>query len=311
MSGSPAVETLKIKKDKTVLIGDYYQSPKTSLLIFHFDPENFSSSKLRMDRCPVTHLSIDHKDLYTFDGFFQPKEKGELRDFFANASYSRTSYGTAESIEKGEKPAYSMNTKERWDFFAHPPISIQEVHKLLSYLAYQLDVDITTMPWELAIGSTSIVLPSVIVNYHNVDVSQESMKLGKHQDFNPEKGLFFGVPVLYGKEGEWHDTHFSNGTPGKPWFVSMMLYSTSEDFDPSYGLGTVFFTKAGELVTQVKCTDGRLVLFEGDIFHGPEASTLPPTGKPWRISYVLKLIFNPRHPDQDVKKVLFDLLAPQ
>ena len=70
----PDPEPQKIKKDKTVLISDYYDSPQTSLLFFHFEPHNFQSSNERIKGVEVNHLSIDNKDLYTFDKFFQKQE---------------------------------------------------------------------------------------------------------------------------------------------------------------------------------------------------------------------------------------------
>ena len=203
-----------------------------------------------------------------------------------------------------------MNTKERWTLFANPPAPIQEIHKFLSLLAYRLDADITTMPWELChpTAGSPAVNPSVIVNYHNEGVSKASMDYGKHQDCKPEKGIFFGIPVLYKKANELHETHFVNGTTGKPWLVSLMLYSYSDEFSPEYGMGTVFYQANGELVGKVNCINGRLVLFEGDIFHSPEESKIPPDRKPWRISYVLKLIVNPKKENQNLKEDFLKLL---
>lgn len=303
-------EQQRIKKNKTILTNDYYKSPLTSLLIFQFEPHKFESSQLRMKKCLAAHASVENKDLYLFDQFFEHAGKDELRNFFGNATYSRGSYGTAESMEKGEKPAYSMNTKERWNLFSSPPPAVQEIHKLLSFFAYQLDAEITTMPWELCHPTTGspALNPSVIVNYHNEGISKESMKYGMHQDCKPEKGIFFGIPVLYKKNDEFHESHFVNGSPGKPWLVSLMLYSASKDFTPDYGMGTVFYTPDGEVVGTANCVDGRIVLFEGDIFHSPEESKIPPDKKPWRISYVLKLIVNPRHEQQCLKKSFLDLI---
>lgn len=301
-------EHQQIKKDKTILTSDYYKSNETSLLIFQFVPNDFKSSN-RIKGCQINHASIENKDLYTFDGFFTKDEQDELRGFFEKATYSRTSYGSHASIEKGEKPAYSMNTKERWNLFSNPPQSIQEVHKLLSFLAFHLDAEISTQPWELChqtAGSPSVI-PSVIVNYHNEGISKENMELGMHQDSKPEKGIFYGIPVLYKKNKEYHESHFVNGAPGKPWLVSLMLYSFSKEFHPEYLMGTSFYKANGELVLKVNCQDARLVIFEGDIFHSPEESNIPPNVKFWRTSYVLKLLINPKNENQSVKKMFNDL----
>lgn len=306
---SDSYESQKIKKDKTTLTSDFYKSPQTSLLNFQFVPNDFKLSN-RIKNSHINHASIENKDLYTFDGFFSKNEQDELRTFFEKATYSRTSYGSKESIEKGEKPAYSMNTKERWNLFSNPPHSIQELHKLLSFFAYKLDAEITTQPWELCqqtTGSPSVI-PSVIVNYHNEGVSKESMHFGMHQDCKPEKGIFYGIPVLYKNSSEFHESHFVNGAPGKPWLVSVMLYSFSKDFHPEYLMGTAFYQANKELVLSVNCQDARVVLFEGDIFHSPEESKIPPGVNPWRVSYVLKLIFNPKNENQCVKKQFNELL---
>lgn len=304
-----ALEHQKIRKDKAILTSDYYESPKTSLLFFHFEPENFPSSE-KIKQCAIKHASVEKKDIYLFDDFFSLAERDELRTFFEKSTYSRTSYGSHESVEKGEKPAFSMNTKERWNLFSNPPQSIQELHKLLSFLAYHLDAEITTQPWELChqkenSGAVSVT-PSVIVNFHNEGISRESMDFGMHQDCKPEKGTFYGIPVLY-KNGECHEKQFVNGAPGKPWLVSVMLYSFSKEFKPEYLMGTVFYNSDRELVLKVNCHDARIVLFEGDILHSPEESDIPEGVKHWRVSYVLKLIINPKHENQSVKQRFAEL----
>ena len=301
-------EFQKIRKDKTVLVGDYFDSPQTSLLLFHFEPNDFNSSFNRIKTCSINHASIENKDIYVFDGLFNEGEREELRDFFGKAVYNKTSYGNTESIEKGEKPAYSMDTKARWGLFSRPPQSIQELHKLLSFFANQLDAQITTQPWELSHQSEGVpkVIPSVIVNYHNEAISKANMDFGKHQDYKPEKGIFYGIPNLY-HEG-YHENQFVNGAPGKPWLVSLMLYSFSESFLPEYLMGTAFYKPDGEPVLQVNCEDARVVLFEGDIHHSPEESKIPEGIKLWRTSYVLKLIVNPTKENQCVKKTFKELL---
>ncbi len=289
----------KIRKGTAVLSSDYYENPKTSLMVFHFDKVPQPDTLSRLKNCTTQHASIDHKDLYLFDHFFQKEEGDELRHFFGNASFSRHSYGSPESIEKGEKPAGSMNNKERWDLFSNPPSSINEIYKLFNCLADLLDAEITTLPWELVHKDTGS--PSVIANFHK-EISHDSMELGKHQDCNPEEGVLFSIPILYSSNGEVHQKSFINGSKGKPWMVSLMLYVTSENFRPEYHMGTVFYKDNGEPVVRANCTHTRLVLFAGDIFHTPEESKIPEGINTWRISYVFKLLMNPKREDQSLKE---------
>ena len=43
-----SLETQKLKKDRTILVSDYYNTPQTSTLIFHFEPHRFASSDEKM-----------------------------------------------------------------------------------------------------------------------------------------------------------------------------------------------------------------------------------------------------------------------
>jgi len=337
-------ESPQIRKDSAILLNDHYNSSRTSLLTFHFEPHPFASTLLRFQNCSIKHASIDGKDLYVFDDFFLSNEGKEVRDFSRTAPFSRNSYGSPEAIEKGEKPARSMNGKERWQFFSRPPPAINELYKLLALFAHQLNVDVSTLPWELCDQSLN-GSPSVIANFLE-EASHESMELGKHQDCNPEKGIAFGIPILYpnnlknrnfnkagtpdvqqrsnveaghvrdtwpmeaaasclsmyAQEKNYFPSHFINGEEGKPWLVSMMLYATEENYLPEYCMGTTFYKNDGKRVLQTNCLNMRLVLFEGDIFHTIEKSNIPSDIKTWRVSYVFKLIFNPRNKDQNVKE---------
>lgn len=292
-------ETAKIRKALTFLTNDYYNTLKTSLLLFHFEPAPFLSSHLRMQKSSIKYASVEGKDLYLFDGFFQKNEGEMMREFSAKTSFSRNSYGSPESIEKGEKPARSMNGKERWQFFSNPPQPMHEVYKLLALLGYHLDAEVSTLPWELCDQTTGS--PSVIANFIE-EASEESMEFGKHQDSNPEKGIAFGIPILYAKEKKFYPSQFINGDRGNPWLVSLMLYSTSDTFLREYAMGTAFYKTDGQIALKTDCLDMRLVLFEGDIFHTIDASKIPLGKKEWRVSYVFKLLINPKKKGQSMKK---------
>ena len=73
-------------------------------------------------------------------------------------------------------------------------------------------------------------------------------------------------------------------------------------------MGTGFYEENGELAFRANCTHMRLVLFEGDIFHSIEESKIPENVQTWRVSYVFKLIFNPRQNEQHLKDSLKSLL---
>ena len=292
------MEKTSIRRSMAVLTSDYYATPKTSLMTFHFEPERFNTSYNRLKEGAVSHGTIEGKDFYIWDQFFQENERDELRDLFGNAHYSRFSYGSPESIEQGQKPAKSMNNAERWAFFAKSSPALEELNKLFSTFAHEMDADLMTLPWELCHGITGS--PSVIANYHE-EVTKESLHLGKHQDCSPSTGIHFGIPKLYA-ENELHGRQFENGTSGNPWMISMMLYSTSSNFLPEYKMGTVFFDSKDELKLQVACNHARLILFEGDIHHSADASEIPPDTKVWRTSYVFKLIMNPKRANQNLKQ---------
>ena len=77
---------------------------------------------------------------------------------------------------------------------------------------------------------------------------------------------------------------------------------------PQHRMGTAYYKTNGETAVKTNCLDGRFVLFEGDLFHSVEESSIPPEVSPWRISYVLKLIINPKSEDQCVKEMFSQLL---
>lgn len=290
-----------MRKSKATLLDEGYNTPQTSLLTFHFDPQ---TNNERIKNSSVQHTSIEGKDIYIFDGLFSESETEEMRAFSKKTSFSRHSYGSAESIERGERPARSMNGKERWEFFSKPPMAVQEIYKFLGWLAHRMDAEVSTLPWELCDKTSGS--PSVIANFLE-EASPASMDLGKHQDCNPEKKVPFGIPLLYGDKDAVHPTQFINGSQGRPWLISIMLYCTAEDFSPEYCMGTAFYKNDGELSLRVDCLPMRLVLFEGDIFHSIEESKIPTGIQTWRVSYVYKLLINPKRKDQCLKRIFYDI----
>jgi hypothetical protein len=52
----------------------------------------------------------------------------------------------------------------------------------------------------------------------------------------------------------------------------------------------------------------RLVIFEGDIVHAIEQSKLPPQENLWRVSYVFKLLINPKDKQRSMRQAFSELM---
>ncbi len=300
-------ELPKIKKGASVLTDSHYQTPKTSLLTFCFEPHAYSSTGKRLEQCQVKSASIDGKDVYIIDGFFNEAEEEEVRAYSGTTTFSRDSYGSPEAIEKGEKPARSMDGKERWQFFSNPSSAMNELYKLFGLLSEKLNAEVTTLPWELC-DEAGHGSPSVIGNFLE-EASFESMDLGKHQDCNPMKGLPFAIPILYVDVPASHPAKFINGDKGNPWVVTVMLYAHAENFQPEFRMGTAYYDKNKKIVLRSASQSMRMVLFEGDIFHTIEESRIPENEKTWRVSYVFKLVLNPKKRDLSVKQRFAEIMS--
>jgi hypothetical protein len=291
--------TCMLRKEHITLTTDYYKHPKTVPLIFHFDALQSVPRSLN-----IKTISIGKRDLYIIDHFFSDEEVDLLRTYSKTARFSRLIYTNDEAQKNGEIPARAMDNKEKWEFFFSPPTPILEFYKLLGSLAYHMDAEIITFPWDLCHETLSA--SAVATNYLE-RVSEENQDVGKHQDCNSEAGVAFGIPLLYGNGV--HPNSFINGDLGRPWLISAILYSTAENFHPDYGMGTLFYTNNGEIAYRSACFPSRLVFFEGDILHSIEASKHPPELNTWRVSYVFKLIVNPRKAGVALKKNFSSILG--
>jgi len=308
LSGTLDSKDPKIRKEKDsiLLLNERYNTPGTSLLLFHFEPQQSASSDLRLKNCSIQHHIVEEKDIYIFDNFFTESEGNTLRDYSRTASFSRSSYASQESREKGEEPARSMNNREKWEFFAKPPQPIKEIYRLLGTCADRMNADISTLPWDLCDQN---ICASAIASNKLEKVSRESMEMGKHEDFNTEEGIPFGIPILYAKEKSFYPGNFVNGALGNPLLLSLMVYAAEDNFLGSkYGIGTIFCKKNGEIALKAECQHMRFVLFDGEILHSIEESTIPPAVHTWRVSYVFKLIINPRSSNQNLRAAFQDLL---
>lgn len=285
-----------IRKDSTIVLQGCYKTPKTIPLIFHFEPSAHAS---KLDSVLPQHVSVEGKDIYLFDDCFSEDEEKIMREYSQNAQFSRKIFASLQSQEKKEKPARSMDSREKWEFFSHPPQPVGEVYRFLGKLSEDLNAEITTLPWDF-VDQTSTA-SAVVMNLLE-ELSEESMESGKHHDYTPEEGVSFGIPVLYSKEKDYFREPFTNGEKGKPWLFTALLYGTSEDYLPEYGMGTSFYRSDGTLSYLAACKHMRLVFFEGNILHSIEKSHIPTETSAWRISYVFKLCMNTKDENQTLKK---------
>ena len=297
-----------IRKDKTSIIlnSEKYIKQGTNLMIFHFEPKLYNSTQERIRKAIIQNLPFDDRILTSLSSFFSPAEKQAMREFNRNARFSLPTYNTNESIKMGEKPTYGFTGSEAWEFFKHSPQPIKEIYKLLGTLAYLMDADVSTFPWWLQ--DPEIGHPTINVN-RVTEMTPENSKLGKHADSLPEKAMFFGIPVLYANNGQYHTT-FNNGDVGKPLIMSCLLYVTEFNFISSeYGLGTLYYSKNGEIAHSIPCQHMDLHFFQSDIIHTIEDSRIPPDVNTYRTSYVFKLIFNPRHENQPLKELFWSAFS--
>ncbi len=296
---------IKKEKDYVTLTNPKYDTPGTSLLVFHFEPQKGENAERQLAQAKIQIDSIDGKDVYSIDGYFSEKISDQMREISRNASFSRKSYGSLEGKEKGESPAQSMNNQEKWEFFAKPPQAIEELYGLFGLIGSKLDAKVSTLPWDLCDAK---LCASAFATNRLERCSSESMNTGKHTDYDPVKGLPFAIPILSSEEKKYHPSNFINGEAGKPLLVSAMLYVTEDNFCPEFGLGTIFCENSGEVAKRLNCQHMRICIFEGDILHSIEKSNIPDNIHTWRISFVFKLMINPNRLNVDLKNKLREIL---
>ncbi len=289
----------ELKKSTTFLTNANYNTSTTLLTLFHFESGSFHRKATK-----IQHTSIQGKDVYVLDGLFQEKESLELRKIMSQKAFDIKVFSSVQSLEKNEKPCRSLSPKDRWQFFSHPPKAVSELFNFFAMIANRLDIEVMTHPWNLS--SKMCNAPAFFINFLE-EVSFKQAQIGLHEDYNTETGISFGIPNLY--TDAFHDCHFVNGDEGKPWLITVMLYSTSKGYCPEYGMGTGFYQKDGKRALLADCIDMRLVFFEGDILHATEPSHFPPNIQPWRISYVFKLTLNPKKKSQNIKKAFYKLIT--
>lgn len=288
-----------IHKESISLTSECYNTPNTIPLAFCFEPILTLNRNFTLE-----HHAIDGKDLFVLHGYFSDQEGQSLREFSETTSFSQKIYGSAESTDYGEIPAKMMNGKERWQFFAQPPSAINALFKLFSFLSHKMDAKVLTLPWCLSDQKTS---SNCVATNFLTENAPKSAKLGKHQDYNPESGLAFAIPCLYSSEEKSHPNRFANGAEGRPLMITVMVYATAENFHSDYGMGTLFYDRE-EKEIKIDCRHMQIVFFEGDIWHTIEESRIPQGLESWRVSYVFKLIFNPKKKKPSLRNALYEQL---
>jgi len=100
-------------------------------------------------------------------------------------------------------------------------------------------------------------------------------------------------PWTIDEQSEWgrrHGTYF-NGEPGKPLFVSLLLYLNS-DWEREWDAETLVLDSHTETGFFIRPMNGRAVLMDQDIMH--RLSTPSQLAKRPRYSLVWKLVFIPK-----------------
>ena len=284
-------------KSSTYLVSDGYNHPGTNLMTLQFAPRLWPQTIQSLQAARIEPRRVAGKDLYLIDGLFDADQSQEMRLFSRSAEFSKHIFATHETEALGEKPARAMDNKAKWRLLAGPLSAMQALYRLFGSIAAALDAQVSTLPWDLC--EERVCAAAIATNFVE-EVSLKTMALGIHRDYHPAGGIPFALPKLYGPPGALHEPRFDNGQEGRPWLISAMLYSTHEDFQPQQGMGTVFYEEDGTLAFRSDCRHMRLILFEGDLLHSIERSHT--ACNTWRVSYVFKLLVNPRGPRCSLKR---------
>jgi hypothetical protein len=102
----------------------------------------------------------------------------------------------------------------------------------------------------------------------------------------------------------WTDIYgrYPNRSPGKPRFMSCLIYLNDVWDSQEWGAPTRFMDVATGESHDITPKPGRCVLMDQDIRHTVIAPE-PAAGKRPRYSLVWKLILHPKYPNQDMKNI--------
>lgn len=267
-------------KEENDLKSRYAYLSNTESIVYTSYP--YQSSQLRLKSAKLKMRLFSGLMQLQIDNFFTNKESAELRRV---GEFSRTSELTfpvnTMSVMMGEKPPKIMNEDDRLQVFKQPPAALDAVHKLFSFFGSALNVDISTFPWGLVSCGNNFVL----------SVDKGSEDAGWHQDYDPNNGLPFSIPKRYKEED--YPSVFDNGRASCPWMLTVLVYTTAENFKTEWGMGTRFQDLQG-VKTTVECEHMRMVIFEGNISHTLQQSFILPGINTWRNSFVYKIILRRR-----------------
>lgn len=271
-------------------------------LSWQFQAYPYLTIQNRLAQAGLQPYLIDDKVLVTVDGLFLESEGEELRKFFKEEQPTIPFASQPDSIAKGEKPPKRFPTDRLFELFENPMPSLDLVHKFFSYIGFKLKMDVSTHPrlW--------VEFPIPFANNYLTEANAITEREGWHADYQTAAGLLFDLskkcaPGYYSRQ-------FLNGKDDQPFLLSILLYTTSENFDPEFGMGTVFGDKKDPL--KIACKHMRLVIFEGDIMHATQQSYLPEGVTAWRNSFVWRIVFRPPTPEKVCIKDLFlDFLKAQ
>lgn len=231
---------------------------------------------------------LEGRMLLQIDHFFTKAEGDELRNILVNGDHSVSYPTSAKSFAKGEKPPKSLGEENLRYLLTKPPSAVDAVHKLFSFVAAELNVDISTHPWH---SSPSYPLANNFLTTYDAN----SASMGWHQDYDPKvDGTVFSLSRKLDDKTKYFDRYFVNGSPGNPWMLSLILYSTAENFKPQYGMGTKFNSLMAAKETIIACEHMRMALFEGDICHAIQEDLLPENVKTWRNTFVWRITLRPK-----------------
>jgi hypothetical protein len=239
------------------------------------------------------------KSAWIFDHLFSEEESDDLRKFAEAKNYPVEVFANATSARNGEKPAQSLKFEDTYEVVTFANCAeIQTIQAIFASIGKKMQATVSLQPWKACEKRRErIVCAEAVVTNRVEEISKEASDLGWHADYNPAKGLFFGITMLGKPNHELYRTPFENGAKNCPWLISAILYIAAKNFkQDEWKMGTIFKSETSTPY-RVSAKHARLILFEGDALHSMEKSEIPSGETTWRVSFVWKLIIRPNQPD--------------
>lgn len=271
----PAYQVSPMREDRDV-------NPSVISCVFKNYP--FPSIAERLKNALIKSHFLDGKLLLTIDHLFDLQEGQELRTFVAKSSFPERIYSTPLSLKAGETTAKQLAASIRKKLLFFPPPPLDVMTKLFAYIGSKLNVDVSSLPWVPNI-------PHPLVNNFLTELDFYSSAIGWHSDYETD-ALKFRLADKRSNQSKFYEG-FTNGAPGKPYILSIILYTTADNFDPTWGMGTLFADKNNFSLQPVGCQNMRIVIFEGEIRHKIVESHIPPGVNTWRNTFVWRIVLRP------------------